>query len=94
MQNFSVFLTLFQSTRLREARHQPQGLILTDELISIHAPAGGATKSLRVAQSQYDISIHAPAGGATSPFVDSTRVFDISIHAPAGGATFEQRNYI
>ena len=33
--------------------------------ISIHAPAGGATKIAHTVQKFLDISIHAPAGGAT-----------------------------
>ena len=35
-------------------------------LISIHAPAGGATEEQRPAKAHRNISIHAPAGGATA----------------------------
>ena len=58
------------------------------KIISIHAPAGGATINDRLGTNiDYAISIHAPAGGATIEryqlYVDNA----ISIHAPAGGAT-------
>ena len=33
--------------------------------VSIHAPAGGATRDLFRELATYDVSIHAPAGGAT-----------------------------
>ena len=35
-------------------------------VISIHAPAKGATVNVLAIVKQYDISIHAPAKGATS----------------------------
>ncbi len=35
--------------------------------VSIHAPAGGATKFLTLVKTFQDVSIHAPAGGATQP---------------------------
>ncbi len=35
-------------------------------LVSIHAPAGGATEDLDEADVFSMVSIHAPAGGATS----------------------------
>ena len=55
-------------------------------LVSIHAPAGGATAGLRH-RGRYDhVSIHAPAGGATRLRPGSPRK-QVSIHAPAGGAT-------
>ena len=55
---------LFQSTR-------PQGARLSFELrsagkiVSIHAPAGGATSQGGERDSIFMVSIHAPAGGAT-----------------------------
>ena len=56
-------------------------------LISIHAPAGGATRRLIMALKKRKISIHAPAGGATMDGHRPHRADRISIHAPAGGAT-------
>ena len=56
-------------------------------LISIHAPAWGATHSDGVDGTGLPISIHAPAWGATRVDVDGDRPRPISIHAPAWGAT-------
>ena len=56
---------LFQFTPLREGRPSPSvfpGLVI---LISIHAPARGATWILGLSDEREDISIHAPARGAT-----------------------------
>ena len=56
---------LFQFTPLREGRPCPSvfpGLVI---LISIHAPARGATWILGLSDEREDISIHAPARGAT-----------------------------
>ena len=55
--------------------------------ISIHAPARGATESLRFFRCRPGISIHAPARGATAGSWLSTGRYTISIHAPARGAT-------
>ena len=58
------------------------------DLISIHAPAGGATVLQGLCWRYYCISIHAPAGGATGGATKTASVtVSISIHAPAGGAT-------
>ena len=85
---------LFQFTPLREGRHARGSDGTVACVISIHAPAGGATQHFRENIRLQLISIHAPAGGATLFF----RCFVlysiiISIHAPAGGATLidEQR---
>ena len=59
------------------------------KLISIHAPAKGATAPMRALGLTTDISIHAPAKGATYTMGTSGVRFDISIHAPAKGATFQ-----
>ena len=56
-------------------------------VISIHAPAKGATQSGDHGSGGNAISIHAPAKGATE---NTFMVYDdsiISIHAPAKGAT-------
>ena len=56
-------------------------------IISIHAPARGATGSASTNVQVHMISIHAPARGATVNLFGLTYYFDISIHAPARGAT-------
>jgi len=45
------------------------GLPISGIYVSIHAPAGGATKQLFLCMMDYWVSIHAPAGGATGPFL-------------------------
>ena len=55
--------------------------------VSIHAPAGGATKWICNNWKADNVSIHAPAGGATDLFQFCVGVLIVSIHAPAGGAT-------
>ena len=59
------FHRVFQFTPLREGRPMQQRIDYADELISIHAPAGGATITLSHVLRKFRISIHAPAGGAT-----------------------------
>ena len=59
-------VTLFQSTlpqgeRLYNGKSPNQRAV-----ISIHAPAGGATRYIITCTFFFNISIHAPAGGATS----------------------------
>ncbi len=56
-------------------------------MISIHAPAWGATNVEYVKFMGNVISIHAPAWGATQGLHLLKRVCPISIHAPAWGAT-------
>ena len=56
-------------------------------LISIHAPAWGATCPRRRARALRRISIHAPAWGATKTTWTRYVGSQISIHAPAWGAT-------
>ena len=56
-------------------------------VVSIHAPARGATKRAARSRTSSRVSIHAPARGATLYLgLDDTRV-TVSIHAPARGAT-------
>ena len=57
-------------------------------VISIHAPARGATPAARRQAGRMSISIHAPARGATQHLVGQGSEQVISIHAPARGATF------
>ena len=56
-------------------------------LISIHAPARGATLGDNSTAIFTTISIHAPARGATNETVTYNDLKNISIHAPARGAT-------
>ena len=80
---------LFQSTRPRGARLLRRPALLAVELVSIHAPAGGATIGEMRAAGIPDVSIHAPAGGATLGYEHlAILAFRVSIHAPAGGATY------
>ena len=55
----------FQSTLRRTERPQLLCKIKLFTIISIHAPANGATDSLKAANKVVAISIHAPANGAT-----------------------------
>ena len=57
-------------------------------LISIHAPAWGATGGWLACNNAEPISIHAPAWGATGHKHISAQDCRISIHAPAWGATY------
>ena len=41
-------------------------------LVSIHAPAGGATPGIGLFFRAYGVSIHAPAGGATTGWPHTT----------------------
>ena len=56
-------------------------------MISIHAPAKGATFIVSASFLLFTISIHAPAKGATPLSVVNDFLGGISIHAPAKGAT-------
>ena len=61
-------------------------------LISIHAPARGATTGRQATGCAGSISIHAPARGATyQQGIERMWSRKISIHAPARGATIYQR---
>ena len=85
-------LLLFQSTRPRGARHQPivvdaEGVII----VSIHAPARGATHNALRRRDEANVSIHAPARGATRPKQEKEKCYGVSIHAPARGATSKMR---
>ena len=65
-----------------------KGMQVSVDIVSIHAPAGGATKLSDAETVINEVSIHAPAGGATLDFHWSYAGQNVSIHAPAGGATF------
>ena len=57
------------------------------DIISIHAPAKGATRVSPGFMIDQVISIHAPAKGATDGSLAVCPYLAISIHAPAKGAT-------
>ena len=60
-------------------------------LISIHAPAKGATLHGGEKHGKGKISIHAPAKGATAGLFECGSFHEgISIHAPAKGATYDR----
>ncbi len=63
------------------------------EIVSIHAPARGATVIQAANSPSQRVSIHAPARGATINWGKNTRIIYVSIHAPARGAT-RQENLI
>ena len=63
-------------------------------LISIHAPAKGATAQETGISVDTLISIHAPAKGATIQYFFRLGIKEISIHAPAKGATVFKINGI
>jgi len=83
-------LIQFQSTRPRGARLSWPPGVIRSSVVSIHAPAWGATKSSGVWVTPDYVSIHAPAWGATE--ADGQRRFRyiVSIHAPAWGATLSE----
>jgi len=56
-------------------------------VVSIHAPAWGATINLNYCNYIIFVSIHAPAWGATPSQPGRLEMSDVSIHAPAWGAT-------
>ena len=84
-----VYKTLcqFQSTLPRRERQLDTSRIDDNLLISIHAPAKGATYHLAKIITFDYISIHAPAKGATETLEEGVANQQISIHAPAKGAT-------
>ena len=61
------------------------------EVVSIHAPAWGATDNVAVFGEGLAVSIHAPAWGATALVGMLIDGVVVSIHAPAWGATFQYR---
>ena len=60
-----ILLTLFQSTPLRKGRQAALGSVWEGLMVSIHAPAKGATAIVAVIVVPIVVSIHAPAKGAT-----------------------------
>ena len=62
-----------------------------DNVVSIHAPAWGATRTLGLDDVTYRVSIHAPAWGATAGRPECEGPKNVSIHAPAWGATEQKQ---
>ena len=77
----------FQSTHPHGVRRYRTFVIADIILVSIHAPARGATSSVFSLKGVWGVSIHAPARGATSGAGRQEVGAAVSIHAPARGAT-------
>ena len=78
---------LFQSTHPRGVRRNAEIISKTADLVSIHAPAWGATRPAKDWPRKRRVSIPAPAWGATFGVGGLSRAGIVSIHAPAWGAT-------
>jgi len=63
-------------------------------MVSIHAPAKGATQPSLQCPPGPAVSIHAPAKGATLTSLTCGCLPAVSIHAPAKGATRGRRKQI
>ena len=61
------------------------------KVVSIHAPAWGATGVSRGTSMSWEVSIHAPAWGATRRCRQRGVTASVSIHAPAWGATRDKK---
>src|SRR6056297_2235666 len=83
----SSMLFAFQSTHPRGVRPFIFSCSRYTILVSIHAPARGATREIRESTNRQGVSIHAPARGATNNDVARIKGYIVSIHAPARGAT-------
>ena len=77
----------FQSTRPHGARRQDRLAGARHGVVSIHAPARGATTTAWREQRHWTVSIHAPARGATNALSEDAAIQLVSIHAPTRGAT-------
>ena len=85
---FFYFCFPYFNPRSREGSDQSCKHITASGIISIHAPAKGATTMLMIVVQVRVISIHAPAKGATGCSMCGFGIHLISIHAPAKGATY------
>ncbi len=85
--HYRIIRIKFQFTHPRGVRRLVVGIGCEGGLVSIHAPAWGATYSMVRKYFCNLVSIHAPAWGATdfTDLVEEER--RVSIHAPAWGAT-------
>ena len=84
----TIIRFLFQSTRPQGARlHHPLHAVLL-EIVSIHAPAGGATNGgLTYFLWQHGFQSTRPQGARLRKLRGGRKGRVVSIHAPAGGAT-------
>jgi len=80
-----IFPRLFQSTRPRGARHVFY-LVFHIQLVSIHAPARGATLNFSAAFLYRCFNPRARAGRDVQQ-ISKAFISPVSIHAPARGAT-------
>ena len=76
----------FQSTPPQGGR-QFQPAFVPAISVSIHAPAGGATKSPQGAEFCIKFQSTPPQGGRHRVGIEPSEQVTVSIHAPAGGAT-------
>ena len=67
------------------------GILTTTALVSIRAPAKGATSPISTGHAREDVSIRAPAKGATNEGIGRRARAEVSIRAPAKGATHRPR---
>ncbi len=79
--------SMFQSTPPRGGRRHYQVDILYERIVSIHAPARGATIVTGKLPGDHRVSIHAPARGGHKKKGKGGKGDMVSIHAPARGAT-------
>ncbi len=82
------YINVFQSTLPRGERPGYVEDIGECFIVSIHAPAWGATKKGNRDFNFMEVSIHAPAWGATRIIETYPDACSVSIHAPAWGATW------
>ena len=87
--NLLYITLLFQSTRPHGARLRYGLACVPDPVVSIHAPAWGATSDVDSLIINNIVSIHAPAWGATFTAKWCEFLDVVSIHAPAWGATYD-----
>ncbi len=78
--------------RAREGRDDVLRFKCGSPIVSIHAPARGATRGRTMRLVRPVVSIHAPARGATLGDLHVIYLLPVSIHAPARGATPAKRD--
>ena len=87
-----LLLLLCFNPRSREGSDQAAVQYVRKSMVSIHAPAKGATRMMPVHSVPGLVSIHAPAKGATESCIITRNSREVSIHAPAKGATILKLN--
>ena len=87
--DYLIEMQMFQSTHPRGVRPLPHRAVHPRRVVSIHAPAWGATDGGRRNPGNRCVSIHAPAWGATNHLRRMPQDGLVSIHAPAWGATHD-----